>query len=178
MKNKIIEFFEKSVTSEIILKRIAFYLFLICILLGLVFFKLNEINENILSVSANSVIVDTKTEKESVADIFIEEKGEIGDVLPLYDEIKETTETTTKNNSETTADNKENESITEVSTSQAQSSKKYNFVINVSSNKMHYADCSFVNRMKEENRKSVQLSDTELKEYLNSGYTLCSTCGG
>ncbi len=51
MKDKIIEFFENSVSSEAVLKRIAAYLLVACILLGLIFFKLNEINQTILDVS-------------------------------------------------------------------------------------------------------------------------------
>lgn len=184
MKYKLMEFLEKSVSGEIILKRIAFYLFLICVLLGLVFFKLNEINESILMI-AEPISVHTKEEKnKDIADVFIEEKGEIGDVLPFYNELEESTSeaTTTTKIDETNSNIKEHEdktnTTTEVATSNNHSSSKINFVINVNSNKIHYADCSFVNRMKEENRKSIQLSDSELKEYLNNGYTLCSTCGG
>lgn len=184
MKDKLMKFLEKSVSGEIILKKIAFYLFLICVLLGLVFFKLNEINESILMI-AEPISVHTKEEKnEDIADVFIEEKGEIGDVLPFYNELEESTSeaTTTTNIDETSSNIKETEdktnTTTEVATSNNHNSSKINFVINVNSNKIHYADCSFVNRMKEENRKNVQLSDSELKEYLNNGYTLCSTCGG
>ncbi len=184
MKDKLMEFLEKSVSGEIILKRIAFYLFLICVLLGLVFFKLNEINESILMI-AEPISVHTKEEKnEEIADVFIEEKGEIGDVLPYYNELEESSSetTTTTNIEETNSNIKEHEdktnTTTEVSTSNSHSSSKMNFVINVNSNKIHYADCSFVNRMKEENRKYIQLSNDELNEYLNNGYTLCSTCGG
>ena len=63
MKDKIIEFLDKSVSSEIILKRIAFYLLLICILLGLIFFKLNEINKNIL-LATEPIISAYNNEKE------------------------------------------------------------------------------------------------------------------
>ena len=46
MKDKIIEFFENSVSCEAVLKRIAAYLLVACILLGLIFFKLNEYINN------------------------------------------------------------------------------------------------------------------------------------
>ncbi len=180
MKDKIIEFLDKSVSSEIVLKRIAFYLLLICILLGLIFFKLNEINKSII-LATEPIISSYNTEKaENVADVFIEDKTEISDTLPLFEEEVKTT--TIQNNIELNTDNKNNESktenTTEKSTTNTDNTQKRNFVINVNSNKIHYADCSFVNRMKEENKKNVQLNDSELKEYLNNGYTLCTTCGG
>lgn len=184
MKNKIIEFLDKSVTSEMILKRIAFYLFLACILLGLIFFKLNEINEN-LALATEEITANYNTEKEeSISNEFVEDKFELGDTLPIFNEPENTSspETTNQTKSETSTTNQytepKTETPTEVLTSNTNSSKKYNFVINVNSKKIHYADCTFVNRMKEENKKNIQLSNNELNEYLNNGYTLCSTCGG
>ena len=191
MKDKITEFLDKSVSSEIILKRIAFYLLLICVLLGMIFFKLNEINKNIL-LATEPIISSYNTKKEeSVSDVFVEDKLEVdedkfemGDTLPIFNEPEntESSTTTVQNTVETSTDINKNESktetTTEVSTSNTNNSQKHNFVININSNKMHYDDCTFVNRMKEENRKYVQLSDAELNDYLNNGYTLCSTCGG
>ena len=189
MKDKIIEFFENSVSCEAVLKRIAAYLLVACILLGLIFFKLNEINQTILDVS-NPILSSIKTEEnESVKDVFIEDNDNVlGEVLPLYDELKEDeSQNTTENKSEipsdkTTAEKNtestKNENITESTTQQQNNSKKYDFVINMNSKKIHYSDCTFVNRMKEENRKAIQLSNDELNEYINNGYTLCSTCGG
>ena len=170
MKDKIIEFFENSVSCEAVLKRIAAYLLVACILLGLIFFKLNEINQTILDVS-NPILSNIKTEEnESVKDVFIEDNDNVlGEVLPLYDELKEDeSQNTTENKSEIPSDK----------TTAQNNSKKYDFVINMNSKKIHYSDCTFVNRMKEENRKAIQLSNDELNEYINNGYTLCSTCGG
>lgn len=184
MKDKIIEFLDKSVSSEIVLKRIAFYLLLICILLGLIFFKLNEINENIILATEPIISAHNTEKEESVADVFIEDKFEISDTLPLFEEDEKTSSpsTTIQNNIELNTDIKDNEpkteNTTENSTTNSDNTQKRNFVININSNKIHYADCTFVNRMNEENRKNVQLSDLELKEYLNNGYTLCTTCGG
>ncbi len=181
MKDKIVEFLDKSVSSEFVLKRIAFYLLLICILLGLIFFKLNEINENIVS-AFEPIISSYNTEKEeNVADVFIEDKFEISDTLPLFEEEKTSPTTTVQSSSELNTDNTVSEPKTENTDDKptnTDNTQKRSFVINVNSKKIHYADCSFVNRMKEENRKIVQLSDSELREYLNNGYTLCSTCGG
>jgi hypothetical protein len=191
MKNKIIDFLDKSVSSQMTLKRIAFYLFLACILLGLIFFKLTEINKNILLATEPIISNYNAENKESVSGIFakdefeaVEDMFEMGDTLPIFNEPENTTmqSTTVQNIIETNTENMENEPkieiTTEVSTSSTNNSQKYNFVINVNSSKIHYSDCTFVNRMKEENKKYVQLSDAELKEHLNNGYTLCSTCGG
>ena len=189
MKDKIIEFFDKSVCSEMILKRIAFYLLLVCVLLGLIFFKLNQINENILLATEPIISAYNIEKQESVSNTFIddelnavEEKFEKGDTLPIFNEPENTTAQSNDGQNIIETSNVSNtiEIMTETSheTSNTNDSQKSNFVINVNSNKIHYADCTFVNRMKEENRKYVQLSNTELKNYLNNGYSLCSTCGG
>lgn len=189
MKDRITKFLENSVTGEAVLKRIAFYLFLICVLLILIFFKLNEINNNFLDITEPILSSIKSEEKESVKDVFIEDNDNVlGEVLPLYDELKEDESkntadnkneipsdiTTTEKNTEST----KNENITESTAQQQNNSKKYDFVINTNSKKIHYSDCTFVSRMKEENKKAIQLSNDELNEYINNGYTLCSTCGG
>ena len=180
MKDKIIDFLEKSVSSEAVLKRIATYLFIACILLCLIFFKLNEINQTILDVS-NPILSNIKTEEyESVKDVFIEDNDNIlGDVLPLYDELKEDESTNiTENKNDISSDKTTTEKNTESTAQQQSHSVNYDFVINTNSKKIHYSDCTFVSRMKKENRKDIQLSNDELNEYINNGYTLCSTCGG
>ena len=82
--------------------------------------------------------------------------------------------TTAVNNKSTETTVNEEETVAEASTV----SGKINFVINISSKKIHYADCSFVSRMNEDNRQSIQLTKDELNDYINNGYTLCSSCGG
>lgn len=57
-------------------------------------------------------------------------------------------------------------------------SGKVTYVINKNSKKIHYSSCSFVDRMKDENKMTVKLTKEELNEYLKNGYTFCSTCGG
>mgnify|MGYP003289079374 CR=1 FL=1 len=182
MKDRITKFLENSVTGEAVLKRIAFYLFLICVLLILIFFKLNEINNNFLNITEPILSSIKSEEKESVKDVFIDENDNIvGEVLPMYNELSESeTDNTINNTTESTTKVKENstENTTEAVTQQHSNSQKYDFVINTNSNKIHYVDCTFVGRMKEENKKYIQLSNDELNDYLNNGYTLCSTCGG
>lgn len=184
MKDKILDFFEKSLTSQEVLKRIAFYLLVMCVILIMIFFKLKEINQNILLVSgnySNSVLIETKNENyDEVSDIFVSypEEEQISDSVPLHKDITEasTKATTVQDNSnkETTTLN----NLEETSSKLSGISVKINYVINVNSKKIHFADCTFVSRMKEENRQSVQLTKDELNEYINNGYTLCSTCGG
>ena len=185
MKKKLTDYLEKAVTAEAVVRRIAFYLLIICVFLCLIFFKLNEINQTILEVN-EPILSSVKTEEnESVKDVFIEENDNIiGDVLPMYNELKESEskkedEAVSDKATVNTTEASTGKSFEDESTAQQQSSsKKSDFVINVSSKKIHYADCTFVGRMKEENRKAVQLSYEELNEYINNGYKLCSTCGG
>ena len=140
MKDKIIEFLDKSVSSEIVLKRIAFYLLLICILLGLIFFKLNEINENILLATEPIISAYNNEKEEKVADVFIEDKFEISDTLPLFEEDEKTSSpsTTIQNNIELNTDRKDNEpkteNTTEKSTTNTDNTQKRSYVINFNSN--------------------------------------------
>lgn len=84
---------------------------------------------------------------------------------------EQTTKKNTQTNSTTTTTNK-NETTTKPQ------SKTKTYVINKNSKKIHTKDCSFVDRMKEENKQIVQLTNDELNNYLNDGYTTCSSCGG
>lgn len=48
------------------------------------------------------------------------------------------------------------------------------YVINTNSKKIHTCDCKSVSKMSSENKKVI--SNTELDEYLNNGYSVCSIC--
>lgn len=50
------------------------------------------------------------------------------------------------------------------------------YVINTNSKKIHSPNCSSAINTKEENKKTVVLSDAEFQQYLNDGYTVCSRC--
>ena len=118
---------------------------------------------------------------------FLKENKDKEDYLPLLEELtdEETTneenstkkqnntskETTTKNHTETTT------SSTTTQKSDDNITRK-TYVLNISSKKIHLPDCSFLARTKEENKKTVKLSDDELNQYKNDGYTICKTCGG
>ena len=82
------------------------------------------------------------------------------------------------NKTETTSSQNINTTEVEITTSSTDNESKTTYVININSKKIHYAQCSFVNRMKEENKQTIKLSKNELKNYLENGYTFCSTCGG
>lgn len=138
-----------------------------------------------------SYIINTEIseyENEDLIDIFTEETEIPESNLPIYDELSsgETTiENTTTNNisndvtikNETTS--KQNDvTDAETNTTSTNNENKVTYVININSKKIHYAQCSFVSRMKEENKQTIKLSKNELKNYLENGYTFCSTCGG
>ena len=126
-------------------------------------------------------------EYNRVAEVFHEEKTP-EDVLPILgvtstteatNSTEDITEKTTNKKSEntttsTTTEKHENDTT---STTKSQSKTK-TYVINKTSKKIHTKDCSFVDRMKEENKQIVQLTNDELNNYLNDGYTTCSSCGG
>lgn len=141
---------------------------------------------NKLSYIINSEI--SEYENEDLIDIFTEETEIPESNLPIYDELSsgETTieNTTTGNisndvtikNETTSKQNNVTEAVT--NTTSTDNENKVTYVININSKKIHYAQCSFVSRMKEENKQTIKLSKNELKNYLENGYTFCSTCGG
>lgn len=165
---------KNNITSiEKILKCLCFLLVLIVILLVVIFFKIDKLNKNIL-INYDSTSNSTSNEKyNDVLDVFYETTLDIGDKLPLYDE-------TINNSTDTSTSTKDvqNDTTTTSPSINTNDSSKITYVININSKKMHYKTCSFVSRMKEENKSIVQLNKDELNSYLNSGYSFCSSCGG
>lgn len=138
---------------------ISFACLLIITLIGIVIIMLNNISKDI-----NSLLYFIENgEYNRVVEVFHEEEKTPSDYIPLYDVIS-TTESETKNDDTTTSNN--------------ETTTKKTYVINNSSKKIHLQTCSFVSRMNEENKTIVQLVPEELQNYINDGYTLCSTCGG
>ena len=88
------------------------------------------------------------------------------------DKNEQTTKKNTQTSSTTSTTTNKNETTTK------QQSKTKTYVINKNSKKIHTKDCSFVDRMKEENKQTVHLTSDELNEYINNGYSTCSSCGG
>ncbi len=172
---KFSEKFKNFFSSDEALKRVPKYLFTLCILFVAILVTLVKINNNLEIIAdnkSNIEIITNNDEINSEIEVNEEKESQLGDYLPYFDEP---TENATDNSNKLAEDNI-NESNTENSVSDT--SAKITYVINTTSNKIHFSDCSFANRMKEENKKVVKLSKAELNDYLNNGYTFCKTCGG
>ena len=173
MDNKFKDTKNNTTSIEKILKCLCFLLVLIVILLVVIFFKIDKLNKNIL-INYDSTSSSTSNEKyNDVLDVFYETTLDIGDKLPLYDETVDNSIDTS-----TSSKNVQNDTTTTSPSTTTNDSSKITYVINTNSKKMHYKTCSFVSRMKEENKSVVQLNKDELNTYLNSGYSFCSSCGG
>lgn len=122
----------------------------------------------------------TETTSEVEESINIEQDGENSTTEATSNNSKQNDSTSTTNKQETPnkheTTTKNNNSTTTATNSTNTQTKTY--VINKSTKKIHTDNCSFVERMKEDNKQTVKLSDDELDEYINNGYTLCSSCGG
>ena len=182
---KFSEKIKKFFSSEASLQRVPLYFFLTCVLFVVLIFKLGETNQYLKEIAKNGtevIQIETKDDDyENVVDVYIEPSKSAEDIVPILGEIT-STETTTEKSKETTTkkDSAENSNTNTQSPSQNNENKsdKTTYVLNISSKKIHLPNCSFVDRTKEENKKTVELTAQELKEYLNNGYTFCKTCGG
>lgn len=199
--NKFTEYFKKITETEASLRRVPKYFFVICVVMILIFGQLVKTNDYLKTIAENTA------RSNSVKETFVEEVTEtektIEDFIPILEEIsryeeensttifyhntddnEETSsvETTTKRQTNSNTSNaSKNETTTKKETttkSSENNAKSKTYVINTNSKKIHYADCTFAERTKEENKKTVKLTDDELKSYLNNGYTFCKTCGG
>ncbi len=191
------EKFKALFSEDAALKRVPLYFLVTCVLLVVLIFKLNQTNIYLQEIAANgtnAIELETDENYNSVAEVFVEGTKAAEDIIPMLNETStesttaesSTKESETKSNTTTTTVNSTNNTNTNTNanttatttTNTSAESKKVTYVINISSKKIHLADCSFVSRTKEENKKTVQLTAAELEEYLNNGYTLCKTCGG
>lgn len=171
-------------SNDASLKRIPIYFFVTCVLLVVLICKLGETNHYLKEIAENGtevIQIETKENGQDVADVFIKTTNSAEDIVPILDEL--TTDETTETTTESTTKNKETETKESTTKSDKQEnstnkSNKKTYVLNVSSKKIHLPECSFVSRTKEENKRVVELTEQELQEYLDDGYTLCKTCGG
>ncbi len=167
-KNRIESHSEKEKSSNTNSNRTPFILFLVGVLLCVLIFKLSETNKYLKIIAENSSItIETEIKDEdydSVLNIYTEEPTKQEDILhnPYEEPTKTTDYVEPPSQNDDTTDTKQG----------------VTYVINTSSKKIHIPDCSFVARTKEENKKTVVLSDEQLKDYVNNGYQLCKTCGG
>ena len=139
-------------------------LFLIIALLIGIVFKLHATNKYLKIISdyynTGKISMDIiGDEYKSVSEVFDENEKE-------YNSAKDDTSS------------ESNDTTDEEVTNTDDDSPKKEYILNISSKKIHYPSCSVVNRMKEENKKSVELTDEQLNDYKSKGYTMCSTCGG
>ncbi len=186
-EKKIVTIFKKFIDVDESVKRIPMYFFLVSVLLVVLIFKLGQTNEYLKVIAENGKnSIEYETFDDTFIEVITEEKKDKEDYIPLLEELtdEESTneenltqkqnntskETTTINNSETTSSTTTQKSDDNVT--------RKTYVLNISSKKIHLPDCSFVARTKEENKKTVKLSDDELNQYKNDGYTICKTCGG
>lgn len=186
---KFSEKLKKFFSSESSLQRIPVYFFLTCVLLVILICKLGETNHYLKDIAANGTdIIEIETKDEdfkNVVDIYVETTKSAEDIVPLLNEMttektptENSKETTSKKSETTTKESASKDNTTTQSTNNNNKSDKTTYVLNISSKKIHLPDCSFVDRTKEENKKTVELTEKELQEYLNNGYTFCKTCGG
>ncbi len=165
---------EQNILREEAYKRMPLYLFVICIVSIGILITLVKVNKNLEIIVAHIGgidVIEKDDQYDSIVEIFKEEEKEKGDILSYYDEIS--SESNTGKNDTST-------SITETTSNSSSdnSTMEIKYVINTDSNKIHYSDCSFADRTKEENKETVNLTKDELQNYLNNGYTFCKTCGG
>lgn len=177
-ENKALKLFKKVTDSENSIKRLPFYFFLICVLLVVLIFKLNQTNQFLGEIAANGTAsVDFETLNRDL---------EINDNTPptsdwtYYSTEESTTEGSGKNATSTSSvSEKESEKTTPAPQTQSNdNATKATYVINKNSKKIHKSNCTFVSRMKDENKLTVKLTKEELNQYIKNGYTMCSTCGG
>lgn len=184
--------FKKYYSSKWIIRRLSVYALIVCILLTVLIYKISETNSILVKI-ANNNVTDNSNLSEAV-DIEQDTKQNIEDILPIFRE-DETTVINTENNTssnkvdttnfdKTTHDNSSsNTTSTKTNTDNTTTQKNDNnlpqtYVINKSSKKIHMTDCTYAQRMGEENKQIIKLSNDELDSYIKNGYKFCSKCGG
>lgn len=184
--SRIKDFVDYLRSDEFKIKTITFCCIVMAATLVLIAGELYNIYKGINAVT--DLLEDGEYNK--VVEVFHDEKTP-EDVLPILGVISTTEDVDddkennndshkTYNKTEQTIDKntQTNSASTTTTTTTNPQSKTKTYVINKSSKKIHTNDCSFVDRMKEENKQIVQLTNDELNNYLNDGYTTCSSCGG
>lgn len=184
--SRIKDFVDYLRSDEFKIKTITFCCIVMAATLVLIAGELYNIYKGINAVT--DLLEDGEYNK--VVEVFHDEKTP-EDVLPILGVVSTTEDADDEkenNNDSHKKDNKTeqatdkntqtNSASTTTTTTTNPQSKTKTYVINKNSKKIHTNDCSFVDRMKEENKQIVQLTNDELNNYLNDGYTTCSSCGG
>ena len=158
-KSPVEEAVEEFTSKESNIRWISFACVLIVTLLGIIALLLYDMNKDIHSL------------------IDLLEDGEYNRVVDVFYENENTSTTTEPDSTIVNSVESTTKSENITSTTKPQSNTN-TYVINKSSKKIHLQSCSFADRIKEDNKNVLQLTKEELQEYLQNGYTKCSTCGG
>ena len=147
--------------TESLLKLVSVLLVISCTITVVLLFKINEMNNNLNRLS---YIMENETESyqyKDTIDVFYEDEENGEEMLPVYDEYtSKNNEGLTDNNKPETTSKKDNSTTSEKhstnnnnDTTIKDNSVIRDYVINVNSSKIHYSSCTFVSRMKEENKQ-------------------------
>jgi hypothetical protein len=180
-ENKFIDFFKKFADTESSIKRTPTYFLVICVLLVVLIVKIDKTNNFLQQIAENGTNkLEVETYDETFIEIITEESKDETDYVPMLEASTNITSPNSSNNSEKESTTKHTyESTTSTTTVQnTDNTTRKSYVLNTSSKKIHLPSCSFVSRTKEENKKTVNLSEDEFQQYHNNGYTMCKTCGG
>lgn len=175
-ESKLKKFIKDAFTSEAKASRIPYYFFAICILLTVICLELNTANrylKRIASGGLGTYNYETNTKANDPYEVFSDKTSEQSDETSSDGKsnvTKSDPASETQNRTDATSDN---------SAESKPQGKATTYVINKSSKKIHYPNCSYASNMKEENKLTVNLTADELKnQYLSNGYVFCSRCAG
>lgn len=170
------KFIENAFTSEAKAARIPYYFFAICIFLTVICFELGSANRYLKRIAngGETYRLETKAESNDPYEVFSEETEPTSDEASSTESLSSDSETSSTQKAAT-----ENTSSVDTTSPAKPQGKVRSYVINTSSKKIHYSDCSYATRIKDENKLVLNITEDELKSnYLSNGYTFCSKCGG
>lgn len=175
-ESRLKKFIKDAFTSEAKASRIPYYFFAICILLTVMCLELNTANrylKRIASGGLGTYNYETNTKSNDPYEVFSDKTSEESDETSsdgTYTVTQSDSASETQNRTDATSDN------STVSKPQGQVTT---YVLNKSSKKIHYPNCSYAANIKEENKLTVNLTADELNnQYLSNGYVFCSRCAG
>lgn len=170
------KFIENAFTSEAKAARIPYYFLAVCILLTVICFELGSANRYLKRIANGGATyrLETNTASNDPYKVFSEEAEPTSDETSSTENSSSDAETS----SAQTAAIENTSSVSTTSPAKPQG-KVRSYVINTSSKKIHYSDCSYAERIKDENKLVLNITEDELKSnYLSNGYTFCSKCVG
>lgn len=175
-ESRLKKFIKYAFTSEAKASRIPYYFFAICILLTVICLELHTANrylKRIASGGLGTYNYETNTKSNDPYEIFSDKTSEYSDEA-TSDGKSDVTESESASETQNRTD-----AISDNSTTSKPQGQATTYVINKSSKKIHYPNCSYAANMKEENKLTVGLTADELKnQYLSNGYVFCSRCAG